>query len=153
MKIIDLELYWFNQNHEDLPSPLFYSERNDSADNNSPLLGHGTAVMGILVAVDNNIGVTGIAHKAQAGYISLPTDTPSVANVANFLNLAATQAGSLTGIVLVELQGAGPDAKLKPTMPCTCLFSTECQEHGSVAVEYWQANYDVSPPPPPTARS
>lgn len=65
MRFVDLEQGWF-LGHEDLPKPI-------------PLLGginspksfsHGCAVLGEIVAIDNNRGIVGIAPNAQPRVIS-----------------------------------------------------------------------------------
>jgi subtilisin family serine protease len=60
VKIIDIEV-GYNDKHKDLN--LFYVGYNSHLDIN-----HATAVLGILGAVENNFGITGIAHKAKLGF-------------------------------------------------------------------------------------
>ncbi len=60
---IDLEQGWF-LNHEDLPSPTLIF--NDNRDGVGTYKGnHGTAVLGEVVGVDNNLGIVGIAPGAS----------------------------------------------------------------------------------------
>lgn len=130
-RIVDVELNMFDELHEDLPS-LFYRDVM-----NPTLNEHGTNVMGVMLARDNGIGVTGIAHGAQAGFQTTQdpnTIDPQTLSVADALNRAATAAGPLTGVVVIEIQARGP---VNPT--CTCNIA-QC---GHIAIEFWQANYDV----------
>jgi hypothetical protein len=60
VKIIDME-DGYNSNHEDLPAPFI--RVNDSHDDD-----HGTAVMSIIGALDNNVGIKGIAYGSQIGF-------------------------------------------------------------------------------------
>lgn len=59
VRIIDVET-GMNATHEDLPS-LFHSTIPKDSD-------HGTAVMGIMGALENDFGVTGIASEANFGF-------------------------------------------------------------------------------------
>ena len=132
IRIVDLEANWFEAAHPDLPALSYAGQLNANVDN------HGTQVMGVMLAVANTQGVVGIAHRAQAGYQSTqPVDATTVQNVADAINRAAAGAGAPNGIVLIELQGPGPVAA-----NCTCP-AFQCGTAGSVAVEFWQANYDA----------
>ncbi len=98
VKIIDLEGNW-SRGHEDLPT-LFYDSGNDA-----PASGwrdHGTAVLGILGAVDNGYGVTGIANQAQLGVQTFGTgDATTPASI-----IQATSQLSAGDVLLIELQVA-----------------------------------------------
>ncbi len=59
VRIIDVET-GMNDTHEDLPS-LFHSTIPADSD-------HGTAVMGIMGALENDLGITGIASEATFGF-------------------------------------------------------------------------------------
>ena len=130
-RIVDVEGYWFDEAHEDLPSLVYRGVMNTT------LHEHGTNVMGVMLAMDNGFGVTGIANRAQAGFQSTQapeTIDPQTWNVADAISSAASAAGSVTGIILIELHAPGP-----VTPACTCNFG-QC---GYIAMEFWQANYDA----------
>lgn len=131
ISIVDVEGAW-NLSHEDLPiaPQLFYqggTAVNDPADRT-----HGTSVLGVMVAVDNGFGVTGIANQARIGTQSILDG--STANEANAITNASIAAG-MGGVVVLELQETGP----APTIPCTCQVS-QC---GNVPAEYLQDRYDA----------
>jgi hypothetical protein len=65
MQFVDLEQGWM-LNHEDLPLPNIPK----ISGLNKGQFRHGTAALGVVVAVENTIGVTGIAHDAGARVIS-----------------------------------------------------------------------------------
>ncbi len=126
VKIVDVEGAW-NTHHEDLPF-LFYEGGPQTT--TPGWLEHGTAVLGAMVAVDNGYGVTGVVPAAQAGYQSFEPQGGASAIVN-----AALAAGA-GGVVLVELQMAGPPT---PTSFCNC--SSPCCD--CVPVEYNQAEFDA----------
>ena len=79
VKVIDME-NGYNSNHEDLPSPFIKINDSNDAD-------HGTAVLSVVAAKDNNIGVTGIAHGSQIGFYGWGGSTStSITNAANSLS-------------------------------------------------------------------
>ncbi len=79
VKIIDME-NGYNSNHEDLPSPFIRKNDLDNSD-------HGTAVMSVVGAKDNNKGVTGIAHGSQIGFYGWGSSaSASIVAAANSLN-------------------------------------------------------------------
>jgi serine protease len=103
--LIDLEQGWF-QNHEDLiekqPTLIF----NDNRDGIGGYKGnHGTAVLGELVGVDNNLGVLGIAHGVTSvrmvSHYEQATDTDG--HVADAV-LAAVANMSAGDVLLLEVQ-------------------------------------------------
>ena len=63
IKIIDVEGAW-NTSHEDMPT-LF----SDSGTHYNDLMwrNHGTAVVGVIAAIDNGYGISGIANQAMVG--------------------------------------------------------------------------------------
>lgn len=65
-RFVDLEQGWFLGHHEDLPSniPLL------GGINSTKSFSHGTAVLGEIVGIDNNLGIVGIAPKALPRVIS-----------------------------------------------------------------------------------
>jgi subtilisin family serine protease len=103
--LIDLEQGWF-QNHEDLiekqPTLIFNDNRNgiDSYKGD-----HGTAVLGELVGVDNNLGVLGIAHGVSSvrmvSHYEQATNTSG--HVADAV-LAAVANMSAGDVLLLEVQ-------------------------------------------------
>jgi hypothetical protein len=66
IRFIDLEQAWFLQ-HQDLPQniPLIHGAMRPSD------FGHGTAVLGVVLAIDNTTGVVGIAPNANTTIISV----------------------------------------------------------------------------------
>lgn len=125
VRIVDIEGAW-RTNHEDMPL-LFHKGGKQFAD-----LGwrdHGTAVLGEMVGIYNEYGVTGIAHGAQAGYEGIGGQSPASAIV------NAARAAGEGNIILIELQATGPD----DGTACTCNPS-QCN---AIAEEYWQANFDA----------
>ena len=65
---------------------------------------HGTAVLGEIIGYDNEYGVTGISHDANARMVSVNGDPATWPDVANSINTAAANLGAK--IALVET-GAG----------------------------------------------
>jgi serine protease len=107
VKIIDIEYDW-NLNHNDLQAAasnlLVYvpGVDPDPADD----INHGTAVLGELVATNNDFGVTGIANQAQIGLIN-----PQTSDTNMDLPGAIAMAASLLDpgdVILIELQMIGP---------------------------------------------
>ena len=101
---------------------------------------HGPAVVGVIAAKDNGIGMTGIAHAVNMGFRSLWNNeqfddwgdaNSNSANVANHIYWGAKH--SLQGIVLIELQRPGPKEE-----DCPC--GTSCS---AAPVEYWPAEFDA----------
>jgi len=124
LRIIDVENGW-NVDHEDLPS-LVVSLGSINTDR--LFFEHGTAVLGILGAEDNGFGVTGIAHDAELGYVSL--ESYSIADA-----IAEAAAETDPGdVILMELQIMGPTSS-----PCTCVLD-QCN---LVAGTYDVAVYDA----------
>ncbi|QRK12436.1 S8 family serine peptidase [Archangium violaceum] len=121
VRIVDVESGW-NTTHEDMPGFFYIGDAGDKRD-------HGTAVLGELVGAANGYGVTGIVHSAQVGIESHLSQ-----GLSNALSRAATAAGP-GGLLLVEVHRQGPS----DGTACTCNTS-QCNY---VAVEYWQADYDI----------
>jgi hypothetical protein len=99
---------------------------------------HGRAVVGVLASVDNGVGTTGIASDADILFRSIynanlyddwAEANSDSANVANHIYWASQH--SLNGVVLIELQGLGPDGE-----DCAC---GTCNE---VPMEYWPDIFD-----------
>lgn len=119
VKIIDME-QGYNQNHEDLPYPFI--RKNDVNDN-----AHGTAVMSIISAKNNGIGLTGVAYGSQVGFYGWGSDT------ANSIKRAADNLSE--GDVLI-LEGQISRA-VQSGDTCTSTDNSEC-----VPMEWKQSHYD-----------
>ena len=112
VKIVDIELNW-NLNHNDLTAALsdaFMLVRGidsvPNADQNQANINHGTAVLGELVAADDGIGVTGIAHRSRLGLIN-PLTNGTTPDVAGAIRRAASNLEP-GDVMLLELSVAGP---------------------------------------------
>lgn len=127
IKIVDFEGAW-NSNHEDFPA-LFYDSGNHNTGLNGAWLSHGTAVMGILGAVDNDLGVVGIADQANFGVQSNVGEP-----YGELITRAAMQAGP-GGVVVIEFQFGQFDY----TPVCNCGLA-QC---GFVALEYQGGAYNA----------
>ena len=108
VKIVDIEFNW-NLNHNDLvhatANPFVLVRGIDPVPEFN--LDHGTAVLGLLVAAPDGIGVTGIAHAAKVGLVNPLTQgtTPRLAEAITF----AARRMEAGDVMLVELQSiAGP---------------------------------------------
>jgi hypothetical protein len=112
VKIVDIELNW-NLNHNDLAaavSDAFILVKGidslpDAVQNNANI-NHGTAVLGELVAADDGIGVTGIAHRASLGLVN-PLTTGSTPDVAGAIRRVVSKLEP-GDVILLELSVAGP---------------------------------------------
>ncbi|HYK04290.1 MAG TPA: S8 family serine peptidase [Thermoanaerobaculia bacterium] len=123
-KIVDIEWAW-RTTHEDLP-PMFYTSGTQSGSRN-----HGTAVMGVMVGVNNAYGVTGIAHQAQIGYRAAGSSRTMASAMTS-----ASMAVGVSGLVLIEMHWPGPST---PSTSCSCNTS-QCDY---IPMEYWQDNFDA----------
>jgi serine protease len=155
VRLIDVEYDWVTD-HEDFPpaSQMFWGGRPRCAyDGNGSE--HGTAVMGIIAAPGNGLGITGFAPNIQYGLSSVcrPFDYAwggivatfsgeafgGRANnvvVANSIQLAAD--GLLPGdILLIEQHTPGPSTG----QPCP--EGGNCGQWEYVAMEYYQESFDV----------
>ncbi|MFL6276057.1 MAG: S8 family serine peptidase [Blastocatellia bacterium] len=108
VRICDIEYNW-NLTHNDLIGAtanlfVYVKGLNPLPDHaiNEASWNHGTAVIGELIAADNGIGTTGIAHRAQLGLINPLTDsnTPDVAGAIR----RATAAMDAGDVLLLEQQ-------------------------------------------------
>lgn len=95
--IVDLEQGW-TLNHEDLVA----ANIGLISGLNRSYAGHGTAVLGELVAVDNKLGIVGIAPGASARVVSQWRSTTNY-NTADAI-LSATEAMQAGDILLLEAQ-------------------------------------------------
>jgi serine protease len=123
-KIVDIEWAW-RTTHEDLPA-MFYTSGTQSGSRN-----HGTAVMGVMVGVNNAYGVTGIAHQAQIGWRAAGSSRTMASAMTS-----ASMAVGVSGLVLIEMHWPGPST---PSTGCSC-NPTQCDY---IPMEYWQDNFDA----------
>jgi len=107
VNLIDIEHAWFLA-HEDLPQniPLLAGINGDK------LPGHGTAMLGIIAAIDNGVGVVGIAPKTAISLMAArdraTTGANSVDHVARMIGRACARL-SPGDVLLLELQTTGND--------------------------------------------
>jgi hypothetical protein len=104
VRFIDIEQAWFLL-HEDLPQniPLLHGQIRPTDQ------GHGTAVLGVVTAIDNNIGVVGISPQANASLISV-FNTAAADEI-----MLATSILSPGDVILLEFTvGGGRPAELNP---------------------------------------
>jgi Subtilase family len=113
VRICDIEYNW-NLTHNDLiatASNLFVYVKgiNPLPDQtlNEASWNHGTAVIGELVAADDGVGITGIAHRAQLGLINPLTDG-STPDVAGAIRRAAAVMDAGDVILLEQQSVQGP---------------------------------------------
>ncbi len=95
-----------NRHHEDLEHRL---ENDDVVLGGLPggipgAIDHGTAVAGLLIAAENDIGITGICHQASMR-IYYVDDAQLLANAID-ITQAALKSGD---VILIELQVTGPN--------------------------------------------
>jgi hypothetical protein len=137
VNVVDIEFGW-EIFHQDLPTvnliqagdpPLTQAEED-----------HGTATLGVLGALDNNFGTTGMAPQATLGFAAARVG--GVVNIPPAITTSAlnTQPGD---IILIELQIAGPAACGTPCSPlglppCDCSAGTAW-----VPVEWDLASYNA----------
>ncbi|HSO75630.1 MAG TPA: S8 family serine peptidase [Blastocatellia bacterium] len=112
VKIVDIELNW-NLNHNDLAAAVSDAfilvkgiDSLPDATQNQANMNHGTAVLGGLVAADDGIGVTGIAHRARLGLVN-PLTNGTAPDVAGAIRRAASRLDQ-GDVMLLELSVAGP---------------------------------------------
>ena len=120
LKVLDIEGAWL-WDHEDLPDPFFTAggQFDDEGWRN-----HGTAVLGEIRGTMNSYGVTGIAHDAQVGGVSV-----AELSVADAINTASANLDP-GDIFLIELHSPGPNANGEG-------------QYGYVCMEFWQDNFDA----------
>jgi subtilisin family serine protease len=108
IRIVDIEFNW-NLKHNDLVGAIsdafiIVRGRDELPDLN---VNHGTAVLGQLVAAPDDIGVTGIAHRAKIGLIS-PLTEGTVPRVGDAINRAVRRLDAGDVILLEQQSVAGP---------------------------------------------
>jgi hypothetical protein len=150
MKVIDIEATW-NVNHEDLPSPFFFSgtalanEISSAINSNDINSHHGTAVGGVLAARDDGHGMTGIASEAQWGASSVVraealrgvlgwTSGIHDASVAD-ATLRALDALDAGDVIVIEQHSPGP--------PTANACSNNCSQFEFVPMEYYPDSFDA----------
>ncbi len=127
VQVADVEFGWLppkagaSPGHEDLPGPI-YAPAGNSTDLDEQE--HGTAVVGVLGAIDNGFGVIGIANGATIKF------QPVGICLAGAVSAAAKAVGP-GGVVLIEVQ-VPPDQK-PPPANCLCNVA-QC---GSLPAEDW----------------
>jgi hypothetical protein len=107
---VDLEQAW-TLDHEDLPAPIPILAAGSLLQNDE-WTAHGTAVLGIVAAVDNNKGVIGIAPGCGMRVVSQWFDQPN----GQFISTASAIASAITqmhagDVLLIESSSIVPDAK------------------------------------------
>lgn len=104
--ISDVEYDW-NTTHEDLSTATegkVLLLAGETRTNPFPPPDHGTAVLGVMIADDNGIGVTGMVNLADIRMA--PQNIDGVQNVANAINRSAAALG-VGDVILLEVQTAG----------------------------------------------
>ena len=107
---VDLEQAW-TLDHEDLPAPMPFLGAGSLLQNDE-WIAHGTAVLGIVAAVDNDKGVIGIAPGCGVRVVSQWFDQPN----AKFISTASAIATAITqmnagDVLLIESSSIVPDPK------------------------------------------
>jgi subtilisin family serine protease len=137
VKIIDVESGW-NLNHEDLPSMFVNDGRIDDDDSRQ----HGTAVLGVMLGLDDGNGVTGIVPQASGGVVSKNRGLGLAYydNVAEAVLIAAMNL-SEGDVILIEQHSRGPGND----GDCTACFTDgrPRDQCGYIAVEYWNDVFDA----------
>jgi hypothetical protein len=129
VRIIDVEIRWYFD-HEDLDisHDQLYGGWEPPGQGGA---GHGTAVVGELVGLDNDYGITGIVPGAEMGMVSIISGPNELDITGAFLiALDSLHPGD---IMLIEVQAPGPRYN----------FEIPDGQLGCVCMEYWQANFDI----------
>lgn len=98
ISVIDIE-YNFNQNHEDLPDvDVLGGDLWDKYGSD-----HGTATLGVVGALPNEYGITGILREAKFKFVSPCSGDSCAYNLANAINIAriASEPGD---VIVIEQQ-------------------------------------------------
>ncbi len=134
IRLIDVEAGW-HLDHEDLP-PLFWGGNSafhpfvpDSD------IQHGTAVLGVLAASENQYGMTGIVPNLGIGTSTVVrvAGTPVPAAIDDAA--AQLRAGD---IILIEQHARGPS-----TGRSCPSDNGNCGQWEYICMEYWPADFDV----------
>jgi Subtilase family/LGFP repeat len=103
-RLIDVEHAWLlDPPHEDLPPNITLLD----GVNRQTERGHGTAVLGVIAALDNKVGVVGIAPQATISVISADDRSPGETNATSHVagKILAGVAGLSPGdVLLLEVQ-------------------------------------------------
>ncbi len=101
VRVCDIE-YFFNPNHEDLPQVVIVGPQPED-----PGFGpdHGTAVLGEIASLNDNIGTTGIAYESQLHFAGAYINQTYYLEEALINTLSELGEGD---VVLIEQQIAGP---------------------------------------------
>ncbi|MES2768225.1 MAG: S8 family serine peptidase [Bdellovibrionota bacterium] len=110
VKIIDIEI-GYEQKHEDLAAFFFSPSNFPSID-----LNHGSAVLGVLAGQPNSMGIIGIAHAAEMGFIGFKegaqddVDQPYIDGINEAIKAAISklEAGD---VLVIEQHMVGPDSR------------------------------------------
>ncbi|MEE8458832.1 MAG: S8 family serine peptidase, partial [Phycisphaerales bacterium] len=136
--IVDIEFgYDF---HQDLPGATQIGPPGDPATQSDR--DHGTATLGVIAALHNGWGTSGIAPNVSLGFAAVKSG--GVVNIPQTIINAVTWSGTAIGtIILIELQIAGPAAC--GADPCTPLGLPPCScSSGSwVPVEWDLSTYNA----------
>lgn len=130
VNLIDIEAGW-QIGHEDLNITSSSLLDDSTSASDLDLVNHGTAVLGVIAARDNNMGVLGLAPATTVRMISTFSYSPAeaITKAASHLN-----AGD---IIVLPIQAFGPESD-DPDL-CT----PPSPAFGSIPIEYWQANFDA----------
>jgi len=134
VKVVDIETA-FNAQHVDLPEITQAFDPNPLADAHN--INHGTATFGVMGALDNGTGVTGIAHGAEFSFL----------NNAGSETYALIGAVGLDGIIVLALAGQalvpGDVILLEQQIPGPAADVGVGGQYGLVAVEWYPPNFDA----------
>ena len=128
-----------NPDHADLPA---ISLRGASITFPGQDDNHGTAVLGIVAARNDGLGITGIAYNAKLnfayGLYNNVNHTPDATNSTFFLHNAITRCTAAVsgggGVILIEAQIGGPNRPANPV---------DGDQFGLVPTEWDKSVYDV----------
>ncbi len=138
VKVFDIELGW-QIGHEDLS--ITKSFLLDSANTSQQdWVDHGTAVLGVIGAVDNTYGMTGIASDAGLWMVSSgQSDNLTLRSLADAINLAVLN-GLPGDVIVLPLEALGPESGKIPDPLCPDAANASFE---NIPVEYWAANFDA----------
>ncbi len=116
VRVIDIEYSW-NLDHEDMPfnanvRPFLDERGNDPVPDDQG--NHGTAALGMLVAVDNGYGVTGMCPGVEVGVVN-PVTSDSKYKLELAIKHAAdvlTRDGKRGDVIQVEQQALGINTEI-----------------------------------------
>lgn len=110
-RFIDIERGWLHQ-HRDLPQGIPLLDGHNFSEG----LAHGCAVLGVVVGVDDNKGIVGIAPRADVALISRvsPTGVQLLADQVAAMILKAAILLDFGDVVLLETTAGGRPAEILP---------------------------------------